>query len=161
MLASCGEEAGGGDAAEDAKASWCAAGCATADLWGVGSGLGCEEVCRQRPEGLFLRMTPAAVTAQADCLARATSCSDGLTALFEACAAEAWSGFEATDASRATCEIMAGPFFDCHWFSSFEECASVHAVFQQPALEAWQGCVDSGCDGLQACMEATLYNYGE
>lgn len=157
----CGE-ADEPDDARAAKQSWCEGGCAAAAMCGLGSNPGCASGCVNRYDGMFVRMTPEAIAAEAACVARATSCPDGIDELFDQCATEAWTGFEPTAAARETCQAMAAPFFTCNWFASFEQCASFHAVFEPEALAAWQGCKNSGtCDGLGECMSATLYSYGD
>jgi hypothetical protein len=162
LAVACGDEPDAAErSAREAREAWCGAACSSASRCGESAGVSCAPECPERPTALFERMTSAALRAQADCLAAAPSCDAGLEALLDACAAQAWADLEATEASLATCDVMATPFFECGWFASFEQCASYHAVFQAPALEAWQGC--SGvrdCDVLDDCMAVTLYGYG-
>ena len=159
MLA-CGDESDGDERA--ARESWCGATCAAAERCGEGAGAGCVETCTQRTTGFFLRTTPDGLSAQAECVARAPECPDGIEGLLNTCAGEAWLDLPSTPTSERTCQAMAVPLFECGWFNSFEQCASFYGAFTKPALESWRTCDDiSDCEGFAQCAEVTLYSYGD
>jgi hypothetical protein len=160
LAGACGDES---DAdARAAQESWCGATCAAAERCGEGTGPRCAESCLERPTGYFLRMKPDALWAQADCVARAAACPDGLDVLVNTCLAETALDLPATRTSEKMCEVMAAPLFECGWFSSFEQCASFYGSFTEPALDAWRTCDDIlDCEAFGQCASLTIYSYGD
>jgi hypothetical protein len=162
LAAACDQDADDGtDDGAAAREDWCKAACGAAVLCGVETDGDCASSCERRPTGIFLRMTPGALSAQAECFERAP-CDAGLEALLDTCVAEAWVDFPASPASVTTCEVMATPLFECAWFGSFDQCSSFFGAFTDRALEAWQTCSDVlDCDALDQCAGATLYVFGD
>lgn len=159
VAAACGDDSDGDLRA--ARESWCGATCAAIERCGEGTAAACAESCLERQTGYVVRLTPDALSAQAECVARAPACPDGFNALLEACLDE-WTVFPSTPASEATCEEMAAPLFECGWFGSFDQCASFYGVFTEPALESWRSCSDVlDCEAFGRCSDLTLYSYGD
>ena len=163
IAAGCGDESDEREQERAAREAWCNAGCAAAARCAGRSGTPeCAATCRDSADGYFLRMNPNKLLAEADCLARATSCVDGIEELFGSCEEETRLGFPATEASVTSCEVMAAPLFECGWFVSLDQCASYFAIFSTAALQDWQTCGGIfDCEQLGQCTAATVYDYGD
>jgi hypothetical protein len=158
LLSGCGE----GETEQPGlspNAALCAAECSTYERC-EGASADCAAACQDESRAYFQRITPTALSREAECLRGTDACPEPLSDVFENCFVTAGQSLDGSAAARRFCTNMGQTFFECAWFESASSCTQEHARYTEQALSAGEVCRGTPCEALQECMDANLWSYG-
>jgi hypothetical protein len=142
------------------NAEWCLAVCDTVERCAGDIGGDCVGGCQPAQRGYRRRVTEQALHEEALCLLE-EPCREGVEEVFESCFVQAAEAVEITSEAIRFCETMADTFFTCAWYSAPSQCAQRNARFTEAALSAGARCAGTPCEELEACIDATLWTFGD
>ncbi len=160
-LLACGEGSERPPILGSGRAELCRAVCDTFTRCEGSPTPGCMEGCQTNSGGYFRRHTRAALDAETQCLIDTSACPEDVTDVFSECFLVAGEALEPTPAAAAFCDAMSETFFECAWYSAPTACRQINSRYVPEALSAGKRCGNTECDGLEQCIDATLWSYGD